>query len=782
MSQIHHPRPYDEDVSGNKRRKVNTCLQCKARKVKCDKVRPLCGPCQRRRIPADRCVFADEADPETLQHYLGPDYLAQQGYDVSELNAQSAAAQANNLLGLQDPQARAVLDRITREIQQGEAGGLGAGGVNGDGVAAAAAAAAAAVAAGGGSLDPALAETLLASTAAAGANGSTTAKTAAETMGTLEAANLFPFASEPTYQRTKLILGLLPNDHVVNVLLDSLRTFESKSPLGISWRLIRIQLINLRGDIADWRSAQVEEPDVDLSFLALLFELMVSAIDCKPVEEVISEGIALTPEQVPEMTDRWHATCQALLAMSNFVHEPNLNTVCTEFLFYLYELRRGRNRVASNHLQSSFLRAKSICMHQLSSAQEDAARWSSTSESDDVTIRTGAVTAMRKAHFEGGEVFAISEEQTLLDSIRTSSIRRRELLQSNIPDRTHLVREAARMLFVSITWHLELVTPPIPLAEPIDDKDWTTELSSIDEAHLSDGETPTLPSGPTLSSISTHFFQFLAASTSFLVRHQRQQTHAQVVGAELLGVVSLWNGIAETHLTRMREQIGAGRAMLNHFSLLVHHWTRIRLLRVHFGQLEESPSLAASRSTLIDSCKEALTQVSKIVATTTDVDLSIFHPLVSAVKVNATLILALHLLVRANYNDYNTTSEWSDVRDLVKTSLPLLWTQAAEAAQHRLGAFKTWRKQVRAMLEEILQAAFERKKVALEEQPRIKNEDGELPEQKGLDAEDKVEETVGGVGEDNAMRVYRDELLKETDAIFRQGMVFDALDSYLRSL
>ncbi|KAJ1021652.1 hypothetical protein NDA16_003788 [Ustilago loliicola] len=294
MSQLHHPRPYDEDVSGNKRRKVNTCLQCKARKVKCDKVRPLCGPCQRRRIPADRCVFADEADPETLQHYLGPDYLAQQGYDVSELNAQSSAAQASSLLGLQDPQARAVLDRITREIRQGEAAGLGRDGganaVNGEGVAAAAAAA-------GGGLDPALAGTLLATTAAAGANGNATAITAAETMGTLEAANLFPFASEPTHERTKLILGLLPNDHVVNVLLDSLRTFESKSPLGISWRLIRIQLINLRGDISDWRTAQVEEPDVDLSFLALLFELMVSAIDCKPVEEVISEGIALTPEQ-----------------------------------------------------------------------------------------------------------------------------------------------------------------------------------------------------------------------------------------------------------------------------------------------------------------------------------------------------------------------------------------------------------------------------------------------------------------------------------------------------
>ncbi len=528
---MYHPRPSDDDQGpSNKRRKVNTCLQCKARKVKCDKVRPLCGPCQRRRVSADQCIFADEADPETLQHYLGPDYLAQQGYDVSEVASQPGRGL---LGGLQESQARAVLDRITREMQKGDAA---ASQTNGNSIAQTAAAASA----------PVLAETLLGSSAAA-ANGGASGSAGANAVGSLEAANLFPFASEPTHERTKLILGLLPNDHVVNVLLDSLRTFESKSPLGISWRLIRIQLINLRGDISDWRTGQVEEPDVDLSFLALLFELMVSAIDCKPVEDVISEGIALTAEQVPEMTDRWHATCQALLSMSNFVHQPNLNTVCTQFLFYLYELRRGRFKVAEHHLQSSFNSAKSICMHQLSSAEDDAARWAATAETDDVTIRTGAVTAMRKAQFEGGEVFAVSEEQSILRSLRDNSntatnIRRRELLQTNIPDRTHLVREAARMLWASLTWHLELVTPPPPLGEALEDSEWTTKLSSIDEAHLSDGEATALPTGPSLSSISTHFFRFLSASTTFLLQNKHR-----LHGDELLGIITEWNGIAETH-------------------------------------------------------------------------------------------------------------------------------------------------------------------------------------------------------------------------------------------
>ena len=419
-------------------------------------------------------------------------------------------------------------------------------------------------------------------------------------------------------------------------------------------------------------------------------------------------------------------------------------------------------------------------MHQLSSAEDDAARWQATAESDDVTIRTGAVTAMRKAHFEGGEVFAVSEEQSILDSLRDPpAIRRRELLQTNIPDRTHLVREAARMLWVSLTWHLELVTPPSPLGDPIDDASWTTRLGSIDEAHLSDGEAAELPTGPTLSSISTHFFQFLAASTDFLLQHKRRQQDAGVA-AELLGMVSDWNGIAERHLARMREQVGAGRAMLNHFSLLIHHWTRIRLLRPYLGELEESASLAASRTTLITSCREALLQVQKIVATS-DVDLSIFQPVVAAVKVDATLILALHLLVRANYNDANSGDEWAQVRALVKTSLLLMWTQDAEARQHRLGDFKPWRKQSRMLVEEILLAAFERKRVALEEQPRIKNEDGELPPQQGLDDEDRLEQTLGGLEEDVGLRVYRDQLLAD-DPIYRQRLFFDVLDGYLRSL
>ncbi|GAK67092.1 uncharacterized protein PAN0_016c5318 [Moesziomyces antarcticus] len=784
MSGLYHPHPSEDDLPANKRRKVNTCLQCKARKVKCDKVRPLCGPCQRRRIPADRCVFADEADPETLQHYLGPDYLAQQGYDVADVAAQPTAEAG--LLGLQDPQARAVLDRITREMRHADptpahladqyhaAGLLDPTAINGSGAVQDAAAAGAERVA----LDPSLTETLL-GPAAAATNGNAAAKDAAGAIGSLEAGNLFPFAAEPTHERTKLILGLLPNDHVVNVLLDSLRTFESKSPLGISWRLIRIQLINLRGDIADWRSGQVDEPDVDLTFLALLFELMVAAIDCKPGEQVISEGIALTLEQVPEMTDRWHATCQALLAMSTFMHEPNLNTVCTQFLFYLYELRRGRFRVAVQHLKSSFDGAKAICMHQLGSAHDDVQRWQSTPEEDDATIRTGAVIAMRKAQFEGGEVFALSEEQRVLAAIRAhaetgAAIRSRELVQTNLPDRTHLVREAARMLWTSLTWHLELVTPAPPLGEALDDTAWTTALGAIDEAHLSDGETAELPTGATLGSLSTHFFQFLAASTAFMLRQRRRTEHLHE--SELLPLVGEWNAVADAHLARIRDQVAAGRAMLSHFSLLIHHWTRIRLLRPHLGVLEANSSLAASRATLVDSCTEALAQLHKIAATP-DVELSIFQPVVAAAKVDATLVLAIHLVRRAEHNDANAGEEWTAVREAVKTARLLLWTPAAEAAHHRLAPFKPWARQARQLVEQLLQEAFERKRAARIHQPRIKQEDDQ--DDAGEDG-DEVE-SLGPLAPDSPLGLYRDQILAVTP-IYESRLFFDVFDGFLRSL
>ncbi|KAK8093381.1 hypothetical protein PG997_000066 [Apiospora hydei] len=53
-----------------KRRKVEnpSCQECRDKKTGCDKARPICGSCKRKRLPAEKCGFPDTiqaADPET---------------------------------------------------------------------------------------------------------------------------------------------------------------------------------------------------------------------------------------------------------------------------------------------------------------------------------------------------------------------------------------------------------------------------------------------------------------------------------------------------------------------------------------------------------------------------------------------------------------------------------------------------------------------------------------------------------------------------------------------
>lgn len=231
-------------------------------------------------------------------------------YDTSHSHSQPQPASGGSLLGLSETDARAVLERISRlemrikndapefqapaPVPSHQIDPLMLAGATAAGVAHARALHTSdrvGDAAGQATLPQDAAMAILAQQAVNPQLTSTT---------NVADENRFPFAIEASREHTKYILGLLPNDHVVNVLLDSFRQVEAASPLGISWRLIRVQLINLRGEVADWRSGQIEEPDVDLSFLALLFQLMVCAIECKAIDEVVREGIAASAEQVPE--------------------------------------------------------------------------------------------------------------------------------------------------------------------------------------------------------------------------------------------------------------------------------------------------------------------------------------------------------------------------------------------------------------------------------------------------------------------------------------------------
>ncbi|KAK7949359.1 uncharacterized protein PG986_010245 [Apiospora aurea] len=63
-----------------KRRKVENpaCQECRERRTTCDKVRPVCGPCKRKLLPAEKCGSPDTiqaADPETPSPSASSDYV-----------------------------------------------------------------------------------------------------------------------------------------------------------------------------------------------------------------------------------------------------------------------------------------------------------------------------------------------------------------------------------------------------------------------------------------------------------------------------------------------------------------------------------------------------------------------------------------------------------------------------------------------------------------------------------------------------------------------------------
>lgn len=409
-------------------------------------------------------------------------------------------------------------------------------------------------------------------------------------------------------------------------------------------------------------------------------------------------------------------------------------------------------------------------MHQLGSAEVDAERWKRDPEEGDTTIRTGAVIAMPKAVFEGGETFALNDERKLLHQLRQSQLSARSLLRSNIPDRSHLVREAARTLWASLAWHFKFFTVYTTSSDRYDStvSASITRLSNIDEALLPDGETPDLPFGSVSASVTSHFFAFLSVSSRFDIQLEGKY---QAGGPFPSEYIATWDDPAQNILAQLREQDLAGKSMLHDFSRLINQWKHIRVLRSYFAYTEEDLGREAPRTILITRCREALLEVQKITAGS-DVQLSIFQPMITLVKVDATLLLALHLLAQSRSNDYNDSHEWHEIRSLISTSLLLVWTQTSETDSTRLGNIQSWRKSARQLIEQILLEAFNRKQAALEHQPRVKREDGESPAAK---QDDRLNQDLGPLNEDDPLRAYQEELLAD-DPIYKHGLFFETLD------
>lgn len=404
-------------------------------------------------------------------------------------------------------------------------------------------------------------------------------------------------------------------------------------------------------------------------------------------------------------------------------------------------------------------------MHQLGSALEDQQRWRQHPEEEDTMIRTGAVTAMRKALFEGGEAFALSEEKKVLHSLRGRRSVSRSLLRTNIPDRSHLVRESARILWTSLTWHFDFFFGGSSSANWGDGQSWNTTLSKVDEAHLPDGESADLPTSSFSASAATLFFTFLSDSVQISKALDTRQDSSGTSSE----VITDWDSSNQELLAQLREQTGSERAMFHHFAVLIHHWTRIRTLRTHFEQADAVLVRQGPMTQLITSCREALVELQKIV-TVADVELSVFQPMITLVKIDATLLLALHLLAQSRTQHYNVSADWHDIRSLISTSLLLVWSQEAEGISARLGSNQSWRKSCRQLIEQVLLEAFNRKQSAMQQHISVKEEGTAQSNE-----EDRLDHHLGPLNNEDPLRIYQEELLAD-DPIYRQARFFDILD------
>lgn len=73
-SRLDAPTPPNRSLAHHtKRRKINTCLPCKRRKVKCDREKPYCGQCKKSQIPAEECTWSAAVDhPASRQQQHPP--------------------------------------------------------------------------------------------------------------------------------------------------------------------------------------------------------------------------------------------------------------------------------------------------------------------------------------------------------------------------------------------------------------------------------------------------------------------------------------------------------------------------------------------------------------------------------------------------------------------------------------------------------------------------------------------------------------------------------------
>lgn len=366
-----------------KRRKINTCLPCKRRKVKCDRQKPHCGQCRKSQIPMEDCTWS-----APVEHTVTQASTSQREFPAAEV-AGAMEASGSTVNGSQwygtppDGNAQALMERITAlEAALASSQGRLPGGVN------------------GGRDTGAWGEgkgTLLAHTSEAerGMAADTLTMIAQQTSATFEDATrlgklkyrrLFPSDGVPTWARGdsfaakgKEAVGLLPEVKVIQMMLQAVDGIHGHGmSLGISIKLLEAQIETLNLQVF---GANERAPSLDLSFVAALLFLFAVAADLLPTEQMVSAELAETEEGVQEAIDSWMSAGDRLLRAIDYKSKPNLNVLFTLLLKRQLQAARGQANAASLTLGQVIRLARVMGLDKLGSQRDDAMAWTASAKS-----------------------------------------------------------------------------------------------------------------------------------------------------------------------------------------------------------------------------------------------------------------------------------------------------------------------------------------------------------------------------------------------------------------
>ncbi|WFD07630.1 hypothetical protein MVES1_002999 [Malassezia vespertilionis] len=532
------PEPQTKPPS-TKRRKINTCYPCKQRKVKCDRQHPYCGQCQKHRIPAERCVWSsdmsmpsDMHSPTALQFSkpdnghamgLGSDWAGAHGTEIAldndtravierishlEQRLSTASSQTSHDIQGTTASSQAQIDPLLLGTT------LSLGDVNpersnsalsqdaavaaelafwrakmeqhhrpthsGDGTQMAQMQAEQNIAADAlamfarHSQHGQLGTSDQAGLGRAGENADAESLPRQNIVSALFDSAAFSLGNATQAPRVRAALDQLPDNQQMDYLLKILQTVDLHVSYGISWRLVKMQLTNLRSQIANWTRMQSTAPDnIDLSFLALLLVLLALAAQYTEPRFFIEQGFCTTTDQIGSVVDSWIDTAQSLMAMDDFVNKTNWNHIAALLLSVDHHAARGKLCVCLTTVSILVRLAELQGYQTLGSAKDDEEQWKHSPASKQVCL--SAVVG----------VPSTSAGRPTKPFIN---------LATSLPDRSHLVREAARRLWYKIACKDMILSTVFNRASTIDTSRVTTKFPlNVDEDELPDGETHLLP-------------------------------------------------------------------------------------------------------------------------------------------------------------------------------------------------------------------------------------------------------------------------------------------------